>query len=233
MSRSDCAASHSSVAHPAQRIIGLTGGIGMGKTTVSNYLATAHHLPILDADVYAREAVALGSALLGELASRYGSSLLLSNGELNRVRLGEIVFSSRSELQWLEQQIHPFVRDRMATELKTLDPCTHPTLVIVIPLLFEVRMTDLVTEIWVVHCDRTLQVERLRDRALTSPLTLDQIHARIDSQMPIAKKIRRAHHRIENNDNLEGLFSQIDQALHSCLVPDSIDRLRSGSSSNA
>jgi dephospho-CoA kinase len=77
-----------------KRIIGLTGGIGTGKTTVSNYLANRHQLPVLDADIYAREAVQLGSPVLSKIFERYGSGVQLPDGTLNRKRLGEIVFSN-------------------------------------------------------------------------------------------------------------------------------------------
>jgi len=196
-----------------QRIIGLTGGIGMGKTTISNYLATTHHLPILDADLYARDAVGAGSALVQEIVERYGPHLLQSNGELNRTRLGEIVFSCKTELNWLEKRIHPYVRDRIQTKLAALDLATHPTVVLVIPLLFEARMTDLVTEIWVVQCERSRQVNRLQERDIQGLLTLEQIHDRINSQMPIEEKLRRADIVIDNNATVEHLFHQVDQAL--------------------
>ncbi len=88
--------------HP-QRIIGLTGGIGTGKTTVSDYLALHHRLPVLDADIYAREAVQPGSSVLNEIAERYGRDILLPDGTLNRRSLGNIVFNNPDERRWLEQ----------------------------------------------------------------------------------------------------------------------------------
>ncbi|WP_416668164.1 dephospho-CoA kinase [Egbenema bharatensis] len=196
--------------HP-QRIIGITGGVGMGKTTVSDYLATVHHLPVLDADLYAREAVEPGSAVLSEIVDRYGSTLLLSDGTLDRRRLGDIVFNSSAERIWLEQQVHPFVRDRMLTELNRLAP-SYSTVVLVIPLLFEARMTDLVTEIWVVRSQADQQRERLmhRDR-----LNLEQIQLRIDSQMAIEKKVEQADVVIDNSSGLAKLYQQVDRALSS------------------
>lgn len=98
------------------RIIGLTGGIGSGKTTVSHYLATTYQLPVLDADTYARVTVQLGSPVLKAIAERYGSDILLPDGTLNRQQLGQIVFSSPDERRWLEQQIHPYVRDRLTAK---------------------------------------------------------------------------------------------------------------------
>jgi dephospho-CoA kinase len=126
-----------------KRIIGLTGGIATGKTTVSNYLAHRYQLPVLDADIYAREAVQVGSPIHSKICDRYGSGVQLPDGTLNRKRLGEIVFSNPAQRQWLEQQIHPYVRDRFQSDLNTL---VAPTIVLVVPLLFEVGMTDLVTE---------------------------------------------------------------------------------------
>ncbi|MEO1144781.1 MAG: dephospho-CoA kinase [Cyanobacteria bacterium J06638_22] len=197
-----------------QRTIGLTGGIGMGKTTVSNYLANMHHLPVLDADLYARDAVTNGSKILAEIEDRYGPSILLPSGQLNRARLGEIVFTCRTEMLWLEKQIHPYVRDRMTVELKTIDRTQHPVLVLVVPLLFEARMTDLVSEVWVVYCSRPRQIARLQQRDAHGQMNLAQIQARIDSQMAIAEKLRRADIILENNTTPEALYQQIDHAVH-------------------
>ena len=98
------------------RIIGLTGGIGTGKTTVSHYLATAYQLPVLDADIYARVAVQLGSPVLKAIAERHGLDILLPDCTLNRQKLGQIIFSNPDERRWLEQQIHPYVRERLEAD---------------------------------------------------------------------------------------------------------------------
>jgi dephospho-CoA kinase len=203
---------------PAQRIIGLTGGIGMGKTTVSNYLASAYNLPILDADLYAREAVSPNSTVFRDLVERYGVGILLANGDLDRRRLGKIIFASSSERLWLEQRIHPFVRDRMESQLQALPAETYPTVVLVVPLLFEARMTDLVNEVWVIHCSSAQQIERLLQRdARTAPegdrLSLEQVQARIDSQMAIEKKVACADVVLENSSTLEELLKQVDWAI--------------------
>ncbi|WP_421655616.1 dephospho-CoA kinase [Leptothermofonsia sp. ETS-13] len=204
---------HNKQTQQHQRIIGLTGGIGMGKTTVSDYLAKVHKLPVLDADVYARETVEPGSTILQEIAARYGSGILLPNGMLNRHRLGDIIFSSSAERLWLEQQIHPHVRDRLVEAINTPpldDVQLNPIVVMVIPLLFEARMTDLVTEIWVVRCSLEQQLERLmtRDR-----LTLEQAQARISSQMAIQKKTARADVVLDNSSTPENLYKQVDLRL--------------------
>lgn len=204
---------HSHQAHPSRRIIGLTGGIGMGKTTVSNYLATVHQLPVLDADVYSREAVEPGSPVLVEVVERYGSGLLLPDGTLDRHRLGDIIFSSSPERLWLEQQIHPHVRARLVASLQTLPKAKMPPpsiVVMVIPLLFEARMADLVTETWVVRCPQEQQTERLMQR---ERLSWQQVRARIDSQMSIQKKTAYADLVLENTSTLEHLFEQVDAGL--------------------
>src|SRR5579883_3477933 len=95
-----------------KRIIGLTGGIATGKTTVANYLASAYDVPILDADIYARDAVSTGSPILDAIAQRYGEEILLEKGKLNRQMLGEIIFNHPEERHWVEDLIHPYVRDR-------------------------------------------------------------------------------------------------------------------------
>lgn len=190
----------------SRRKIGLTGGIATGKTTVSNYLAAQYNLLILDADLYAREAVAVGSPILAAIFDRYGDHLKLADGSLNRSALGDIIFNHPSEKKWLENQIHPYVRDRFALALKQEH---HTTIVLSIPLLFEANLTDLVTEIWVVACDRQQQLARLQQR---DRLNLAQAQARIDSQLPLSTKIAQADVVLNNNSDRQTLFTQIDRA---------------------
>lgn len=190
-----------------KRIIGLTGGIGTGKTTVSNYLADTYQLPILDADSYARDAVQPGSPVLNRIITRYGSDVKLADRTLNRKRLGEIVFPNPKERQWLEQQIHPYVRDRIKSQLNTLES---ETVVLVIPLLFEANMTDLVTEIWVVRCPQDQQIQRIQER---DRLSLEQAQSRLDSQLPLAEKVARADVVLDNSSTRDSLLQQVDRAL--------------------
>lgn len=190
-----------------QRIIGLTGGIATGKTTVSNYLAT-RSCKILDADLYAREAVEPGSVRLSAIAQRYGPHLVQADGTLDRAKLGQIIFQDELEKQWLEALIHPYVRDRLQS---TRDALVHePMLVMAIPLLFEVQMTDLVSEIWVVTCPEAEQLSRLMHR---DGLTQEQAQARIDSQWSLKEKCDRADVVIDNGTDLIDLYSQVDKAL--------------------
>lgn len=204
-----------------RRLIGLTGGIATGKTTVSNYLATVHQLPILDADRYAREAVQPGCAILQRIVDRYGKSILSDGKHLDRQRLGNIVFQDDQERQWLEAQIHPYVAQCFTDLLKALE--SKPVIVLVIPLLFEsnitisgAKVTDLITEIWVVSCPVEQQIQRLMER---NKFTLPEAQARIQAQMPLSEKCARADAILDNASTVEALLQQVDRALLKNSVP--------------
>jgi dephospho-CoA kinase len=191
-----------------QRIIGLTGGIATGKSTVSRYLQERHTLPVLDADVYARRAVEPGSSALAQIVRRYGVAVLMPDGTLNRPSLGDIIFNNPAEKTWLEQQIHPIVRQCFVAAMADLQ--NKPIVVQAIPLLFEANLTDQVTEIWVVACRPEQQRQRLMAR---NRLSLEQAEARIQNQMPLADKIAQADQVLDNSTDLPSLFRQVDQAL--------------------
>jgi dephospho-CoA kinase len=187
------------------RLIGITGGIGTGKSTVTNYLQTRYHLPIWDADIYARSAVAIGSPILAAISQRYPADILQPDGTLDRRRLGAIIFNDINERQWLEAQIHPYVQNCFEIAISQLAP--DGIAVLAIPLLFEAKMTDLTTEIWVVSCDRITQLNRVMARDI-----IDESAAqiRIDSQMSLADKIALADVNLDNSTNIEDLERQID-----------------------
>ena len=149
----------------------------------------------------------LGSPILNAIAQRYGTNILQADGTLNRQQLARIIFNNSSEKQWLERQIHPYVRDRFEQEIKKLSVST---VVLVIPLLFEAEMIDLVTEIWVVSCSPQQQIDRLIHR---DNLTVEQAQARINSQMPISEKCDRADVVLDNSSTLEDLRQQVDLAI--------------------
>lgn len=189
-----------------KRIIGITGGIASGKSLVAKYLHDQHYLEISDADIYARDAVALGSPILQQIHQRYGREILLPDGNLDRQRLGQIIFSQPPEKLWLEQQIHPFVRRCLEQSISQ----TAATLVLVVPLLIEAGMKDLVTEVWLVTCEPDQQIARLTAR---DGLTIAAAQSRIDSQMSIAQKIPFADVVLNNTSSPESLLKQVDLAL--------------------
>ncbi len=189
----------------AQQRIGITGGIATGKSTVANYLATVHQLPILDADRYAREAVQPRSLILARIAERYGPEVILPGKRLNRKRLGEIVFNDAAERQWLESQIHPYVEQCFTDTVAALPD--EPILILVVPLLYEAHLEDRVTEIWVVTCPPEQQLERLMQR---DGLSRDQAEARMQAQMPLSEKCDRADVVLQNTTTPEALHQQIE-----------------------
>ena len=189
------------------RIIGLTGGIATGKTTVSNYLSRKYSLPVLDADVYAREAVAPDSPILQNIFAHFGNDLKLADGSLDRTALGDLIFSDETAKKWLENKIHPYVRDRFSQALAQIE---QDTVILAIPLLFEANLTHLATEIWVVACSYELQLARLQKR---SNLTKEQAQKRINSQLPLTEKIAQADYVLENNSTVEHLYQQCNRIL--------------------
>lgn len=189
-------------------VLGITGGIATGKSTVAHYLAQAHAVPILDADELARKAVAPGSEILHRIQMHFGSRVLDQHGALRREALGNLVFNNPQERQWLESQIHPFVRQQLMIQAQALLG-THDQVVMVIPLLFEAAMGDLVDLVWVVSLAPELQLSRLRAR---NHLTLDQAIARVQSQMPLSEKIKRADWVLDNQGTLADLYQQVDRA---------------------
>ncbi|MBD1211854.1 MAG: dephospho-CoA kinase [Dolichospermum sp.] len=190
-----------------KNLIGLTGGIATGKSTVANYLATGYNLPILDADIYARNAVSFGSPILSKIVEKYGEDIIFNDGSLNRGKLGEVIFNVPEERHWVESLIHPYVRSCFD---KAIQESSANTLILVIPLLFEANLEGLVNQIWVVSCSEQQQLERLMAR---NNLTAEQAAARINSQLPIAEKIARADVNLDNSSNLESLLQQIDRVI--------------------
>lgn len=188
-------------------IIGLTGGIATGKTTVTNYLENKYKIPVIDADILARKAVHKNTPIYHQIVKRYGQNILAKNDELNRQQLGDIIFKDEKEKKWLENQIHPYVRKEIEKMINQID---NPIIVLSIPLLFEAKMTDLVTTIWVVSCDFETQLSRLQIR---NNLDRDSAIARIKSQMPLAEKIKKSDLILNNNNSIENLYQEIDREI--------------------
>ncbi|MFM2026788.1 MAG: hypothetical protein RLZZ339_1505, partial [Cyanobacteriota bacterium] len=170
-----------------------------------------YKIPVLDADIYAREAVEKGSAILERIFARYGRKVKTEDNSLNRQQLGEIIFNNTEEKIWLESQIHPYVRECFKRHLEQLEA---PIVVFSVPLLLEAKLTHLVTEIWVVSCGLEQQIERLMTR---NNLSREQAIARINNQMPLAEKIALADIVLDNSGDLEALYTQIDRAISSWL----------------
>ncbi|MBU5673945.1 dephospho-CoA kinase [Paenibacillus brevis] len=187
--------------------IGLTGGIATGKSTVSQMLV-ARGAALIDADVVARRIMEPGHPVLAKVVERFGETVLLADGRLNRKRLGEIVFANSLERKALEAITHPAIRREMKAELDVLEQENPERLVVAdIPLLYESGLEKLYEKIMVVYVPRTLQLERLMQR---DALTREQAELRLAAQMDIEEKRRRADILIDNSRSYEETESQID-----------------------
>ena len=192
----------------AQRRIGLTGGIATGKSSAARLLEQRHGLPVLDADLFARQALEPGEPATQAVLQRFGAQVMSSDGVIDRRALGAIVFTNTGERRWLEQLVHPLVRQRFDQELLRLK--AEPAVVLMIPLLFESGLEALCTETWLVDCDEAQQLQRLMAR---DQLTQAEAQARIDAQWPLARKRLLADVLISNRGDAAALSTQIGAAL--------------------
>lgn len=185
------------------RRIGLTGGIATGKSYVVRRLRAAG-VPVIDSDVLAREAVAPGTPGLTAVVERFGADVLTS-GELDRARLGEIVFRDADARRDLEAIVHPIVRRGIAEFFRAL-PADTPLAVADIPLLYETRGERNFDKVIVVACRRETQIARIiaRDR-----LTPDAAEQRVAAQLPIEEKVRRADYVIRTDGPHEETDAQV------------------------
>jgi dephospho-CoA kinase len=182
--------------------IGLTGGIGCGKTTVARLFAELGS-PVIDADQIAHQLVAKGQPALEQIAQQFGADIVDPDGSLNRSRLREIVFSDPAQKQKLESILHPLVYQSIQAELERLSA---PYCIIAIPLLFETNMAHFVDRVLVVDCPVEIQIARVRKR---DQLTLDRIQSIIDSQ--VSRDFRKSHadDLIDNSESDYGLAEQV------------------------
>jgi dephospho-CoA kinase len=186
-------------------IAGLTGGIASGKSTVSAVLAEAG-ARVIDADAIAREAARQGTPAYADIVAHFGRDILLPDGEIDRRRLGDIVFNDPVEKQVIESFIHPWVRDETARRLERIRGDEPNAVVILdVPLLFEAGLHHDVAEVIVVVVPEAVQLARLmaRDRLSTA-----EALARIRSQMPIEQKKALATRVIDNSGSRESTRNQ-------------------------
>ena len=190
---------------PPQRRIGLTGGIASGKSSVAALLEE-RGCPVLDADVYAREALAPGTPASNAVVARYGERVKKDGtSEIDRAGLGSIVFNDPNERSWLEQLVHPIVQRRFDDALRSLPDA--PIVILMIPLLFEAGLEAWCSEIWVVRCTALQQKERLMAR---NNCTEAEAMQRIAAQWPIDIKAQRADSVINNSGVIDGLEDQLN-----------------------
>lgn len=191
------------------RVIGLTGGIGTGKTTAANMLARLGAV-LIDADLIAREIVEPGAPAYREIVETFGPELLHADGTLDRAKLGALVFADDAKRRQLNAMTHPRVRQLMLERLAELQglPCPPPAALLVIPLLYENGLEHLVEEVWVVASSLERARERLIVRDGFSPAEADR---RIAAQLPIDQKVARAGRVIRNDGDLAALQSEVER----------------------
>ncbi|HBC7298332.1 dephospho-CoA kinase [Staphylococcus aureus] len=181
------------------KVIGLTGGIASGKSTVSELLSV-FGFKVVDADKAAREAVKKGSKGLAQVREVFGDEAIDENGEMNRRYMGDLVFNHPEKRLELNAIIHPIVRDIMEEEKQEYLKQGY-NVIMDIPLLFENELENTVDEVWVVYTSESIQMYRLMQR---NNLSLEDAKARVYSQISIDKKSRMADHVIDNlGDKLE------------------------------
>ncbi len=187
-------------------IVGLTGGIGSGKSAASRVFESLG-IGCVDADVVAREVVARGTPALAAIEERFGASLLTAEGQLNRAVLRERIFTSAADKTWLESLLHPLIREQMLAKLKQQPP---PYAILVAPLLFENGLEALCDETVLIDVPESVQRQRVTQR---DSVDEHQVQRIIDSQMSRADKQAKATHCIENTGSLEQLETDV-LALH-------------------
>ena len=190
------------------RVLGLTGGVGMGKSTAARLLRKAG-LPVVDSDDLAREAVQPGTEGLAEIADEFGEGFLKADGSLDRDKMASKVFQDEAARKRLEAIIHPRVRIVWEKQIDQWREQKRPVGVVVIPLLFEVDLQDSFDAVLCVACTANTQRARLRERNWNDA----QITARIAAQMDIAQKMDLADHVLWNEGAPELLMDQMKEIL--------------------
>lgn len=188
------------------RIIGLTGGIGTGKSTVSDYLKKKGYT-IIDADKLAREIVLPGSQVLQRLVQAFGEEILLPGGELNRKLLGSMVFGNPEKKALLDKITHGEICGRIEAAVKGF---SGEALVIDAPLLFETGLSRLATEVWVVDAEDEIRIERVRRR---DGMSREETERRIAAQLSREEKWKRADRLLDNSGTVEELYRRIDEII--------------------
>jgi dephospho-CoA kinase len=190
------------------QLIGLTGGIGTGKSTVSEYLMKMGY-KVIDADKISREIVEPNSETLKEIAKVFGEEILLEDGSLNRNRLADIVFTNPDKKVLLDRIMHAKIIDIIMKRAKSYDK--EKVVFLDVPLLYETNMDQLVDKVWLVDADIEARISRIMNR---DELTREQVIDRINNQMSQAEKIKKADIVIDNSGDKSALYKQINKILN-------------------
>src|SRR5262245_11030778 len=195
-------------------VIGLTGGVGMGKSTSAGILAR-RGLSVIDTDELARELVRPGKPALAEISKVFGPGVIDGAGELRRGEVAKIVFNDPTKCKQLESILHPRIRELWVAQIEQLRVGNCRAAVVVIPLLFETDAAKYFTHIICVACSAATRRVRLAARGWTAPA----IEQRIASQSPVEKKIAASHFVVWSEGSLDLHEQQVDRILNTLGLP--------------
>ena len=190
-------------------IIGLTGSIASGKSTVSSML-TDYHIPVVDADKISRDVVCPGEKAYQQIVETFGEKILLEDKKIDRKKLGAIIFPDKEKRTQLNEIVHPAVRESMAKLREDYIAGGATCVVLDIPLLFESKQTHLIDKTLVVYVNKATQLERLMNRDNS---TETEANSRINSQISLDEKAEMADAVIDNNGTKEQAKEQLDELL--------------------
>lgn len=181
-------------------IVGLTGGIASGKSTVSNYLRELGAF-IIDSDKIAHSIIKKGKPAYEKIVEKFGNSIIDKNGEVNRSRLAAIIFDDYKKKKELEEITHPFILDEIYKKIEEMQE-KNRIIILDAPLLFEIGLNKAVNQTWVVYVDKKTQLERLMKR---DKLAYQEAVKRIEAQLPLEEKKDMADFVIDNNGSIRRL----------------------------
>jgi len=186
-------------------ILGLTGGIASGKSTVSDYFKRCG-IPIIDADVISKEIVEVGTKGLHDIVHSFGETILTESGELDRQKLGRMIFADPKKRTLLNQILHPTIKNKILSQKEGLEQQNAPLIILDIPLLYEANYESEVDEVMVVYVNHKTQKERLMERG---QLTGEEAENRINAQMDLERKRKLADIVIDNSGTIEETYQQV------------------------
>ncbi|WP_318451686.1 dephospho-CoA kinase [Photobacterium leiognathi] len=186
-------------------VIGLTGGIGSGKTTVANLFADTYGIDIIDADIVAREVVEPNTFGLNAIVEKCGKEILLENGTLNRAKLRDAIFSQPELKTWLNNLLHPLIREKMQQDI---NQSQSPYCLLVVPLMVENNLQTMTHRLLVVDVDEQVQIQRTQQR---DNVSIEQIKNILASQASREQRLDAADDVITNNGDNKALVSQVEQ----------------------
>jgi dephospho-CoA kinase len=196
------------------KVVGLTGGIGTGKSTVSKMIEEIG-IPVIDADKISKAIVEKRSPILKKIVEEFGIEVINPDGTLNRKKLGKIVFENAEKREKLNSIMHPAVKRKIVEEISALKKAGNKICVIDVPLLIESGFTDLVHKLIVVYANESIQVKRIIER---DNLTEDEAMKRIKSQMPFEEKRKYADYILDNSKSMEFTKEQLINILRDIMM---------------